>query len=67
MGFVIGAISQIVHTSKPNHIMTWTILLFLNPFSVTLESAFLAPGLLNAVTIPALMLVQFVAALVALC
>jgi hypothetical protein len=65
MGFVIGAISQIVHTSKLNHIMTWTILLFLNPFSVTLESAFLAPELLTVATIPALMIVQFVAALVA--
>lgn len=65
MGFVVGAISQIVHTSKPNHIMTWTVLLFLNPFSVTLESAFLAPEILKGPAIPALMLVQFTAALVA--
>jgi hypothetical protein len=65
MGFVIGAISQIVHTSKPNHVLTWTVLLFLNPFAVSLESAVLAPDLLNAATIPAVMLVQFAAALVA--
>ena len=65
MGFVIGAISQIVHTSKPNHILTWTIFLFLNPFSISLESALLAPNLLTASTLPSLMLVQFLAALVA--
>ena len=64
MGFVIGAISQIVHTSKANHIMTWTILLFLNPFSVALESAVIAPQLLPAASIPSLMLVQFIAALI---
>jgi hypothetical protein len=64
MAFVIGAISQIVHTSKLNHILTWTILLFLNPFSVSLESAVLAPNILNATIIPGLMLVQFLAALV---
>lgn len=65
MGFVIGAISQIVHTSKTNHILTWTIFLFLNPFSISLESALLAPDLLAASTLPSLMGVQFLAALVA--
>jgi hypothetical protein len=65
MGFVIGAISQIVHTSKPNHILTWTILLFLNPFSLCMECAVLAPESLAAETIPAVMLTQFAAALLA--
>jgi hypothetical protein len=65
MGFVIGGISQIVHTSKPNHILTWTIFLFLNPLSISLESALLAPNLLAAQTLPSLMLVQFLGALVA--
>ncbi len=65
MGFVIGGISQIVHTSKLNHFMTWALLLFLNPLSVTIETAFLAPSLLPVQTIPAVMLAQFAASLVA--
>ena len=65
MGFVIGGISQIVHTSKANHLLTWTIFLFLNPLSVSLESALLAPNLLPASSLPSLMLVQFWAAFIA--